>query len=136
MPVPKLSRGGRSFLREVAVVVLGVFIALVLEQMASSWRDRQRMQAIQAAMNEELADHAEVFAIRMRARPCIVAKLDALDALHARPGARGPWRNVDRPPFYFSSSGAWKSRVSDLLSRHIGPARLRIYGEAYQGMGQ
>jgi hypothetical protein len=136
MRLPRLSRSGRSFLREVAIVVLGVFIALVLEQLASNWRDRQRMGAIQAAMNAELADHAEVFAIRMRAQRCIAAKLDALDALLARPGVRGPWRNVDRPPFFFSGRGAWNSDASDLLSRHIGAARLRIYGEAYQGMEQ
>jgi hypothetical protein len=136
MRLPRLSRSGRSFLREVVIVVLGVFIALALEQFASSWRDRQRMGAIQAAMNAELADHAEVFTIRMRAQRCIIAKLDAIDALLARSGARGPWRNVDQPPFFFSSRGAWNSDASDLLSRHIGPARLRIYGEAYQGMEQ
>lgn len=136
MRLPRLSRSGRSFLREVVIVVLGVFIALSLDQLASSWRDRQRMGAIQAAMNAELADHAEVFAIRMRAQRCITAKLDALDALLTRTGARGPWRNVDRPPFYFSGRGAWNSDASDLLSRYIGAARLRIYGEAYQGMEQ
>ena len=134
MRLPKLGRSSRSFLREVVIVVLGVFIALALEQMASNWRDRQRMHAIQASMNEELADFAEVFAIRMRVRGCITARLDALDALLARPGARGPWRNVDRPPFFFSSRGAWNSDASDLLSRHIGPERLRLYGESYQGM--
>ena len=136
MRLPNMSRSGRSFLREVVIVVLGVFIALALEQLASGWRDRQRMGAMQAAMNEELADHAEVFTLRVQAQRCIVARLDALDALLARSGARGPWRNVDRPPFFFSSRGAWNSDASDLLSRHIGAERLRIYGEAYQGMEQ
>ena len=136
MRFPKLGRGGRNFLREVVIIVLGVLIALALEQMASNWRDRQRVNAMQASMNEELADFAEVFAIRMQVRGCITGKLDALDALLARPGARGPWRNVDRPPFFFSSRGAWNSDASDLLSRHIGPDRLRLYGESYQGMEQ
>ena len=132
----KLSRTGRSFVREVAIVVLGVFIALALEQVASNLRDRQRINAMRAAMNPELADHAEVYAVRMRIRDCISAKLDALDALLARPGASGPWRDVGRPPFFFSSRGAWNSDASDLLSRYIGPEQLRIYGEAYQGIEQ
>jgi len=136
MRLPKLSRGGRSFAREVAIVVLGVFIALALEQVASSFRDRQRMNAIRAAMNAELADHAEVYSVRMRIRDCIDGKLNALDALLARPGGRGPWRDVGRPPFFFSSRGAWNSDASDLLSRYIGPEQLRIYGEAYQGIEQ
>ena len=136
MRFPKLSRGGRSFVREVIIVVLGVFIALALEQVASNFRDRQRMNAMRAAMNTELADHAEVYAIRMRIRDCISAKLDALDALLARSGASGPWRDVGRPPFFFSSRGAWNSDASDLLSRYIGPEQLRVYGEAYQGNEQ
>ena len=136
MRVPKLSRSSRSFLREVVIVVVGVLIALALEQLASNWRDRQRTHAIEASMNEELADFAEVFVIRMRSRTCIVAKLDALDALLGRSGGRGPWRNVGRPSFFFSSRGAWNSDASDLLSRQIGPERLRLYGESYQGMEQ
>ena len=136
MRFPKLSHSSRDFLREVVIVVLGVFIALAMEQAASNWRDGQRTRAIEASMNEELADFAEVFMIRMRAKPCILAKLEALDALLARPGERGPWRNVGRPPFFFSSRGAWNSDASDLLSRHIGPERLRLYGESYQGMEQ
>ena len=136
MRLPKLSRSGRSFVREVVIVVLGVFIALALEQVASNLRDRQRMNAIRAAMNTELADHAEVYAIRMRIRDCVAAKLDALDTLLTRPGATGPWHDVGRPPFFFSSRGAWNSDASDLLSRYIGPEQLRIYGEAYQGIEQ
>ena len=136
MRIPRLGRRGQSFLREVLIIIVGVLVALALEQLASNWRDRQRMTAMTAAMNEELADHAEVFFVRMQVRGCITAKLDALDALLARPNAAGPWRHVGRPPFFFSSRGAWNSDASDLLSRHIGPERLRIYGESYQGMEQ
>jgi hypothetical protein len=136
MRIPKLGRSGRNYLREVTIIIVGVLIALALEQLASSMRDRARTRAIQASMNEEIADFAEVFSIRQQVSGCINAKLDALDDVLRRNGARGPWRNVGRAPFYFSSRGSWNSDASDLLSRHLGPERLRIYGEVYQGMEQ
>ena len=133
---PKLGRSSRSFVREVAIVLLGVLIALALEQLASDWRDARRAADIRASMNEEVADFSEVFRIRLAAAPCVAAKLDALDALLSQSGARGPWSNIGRPPFYFASLGAWNSDASDLLGRQLGPAKLRIYGEFYQGAEQ
>ena len=130
----RIGRGGRSFLREVIIIILGVLIALALEQLASNWRDRERVSDLRASMDEELADFADVLGIRLLASPCALAKLDAIDAVLGRSGASGPWRNVGRPPFFYSSRGAWNSDASDLMSRHLGPATFRTYGEVYQGM--
>jgi hypothetical protein len=94
------------------------------------------MEDIRASMNSEIADFAEVLSIRLRADSCIVRKLDALDQLLAHPERARGVRNVGRPPFYFSSRGAWNSDASDVLARYLGPERLRVYGEIYQGMEQ
>ena len=134
MRIPRLGRSGRNFVREVIIVLLGVLIALALEQLVTNLRDRARTSDIRASMNEEVADFAEVFTVRREASVCITAKLDALDDVLRRRGAQGPWRDVGRPPFYFSRRGAWNSDASDLLTRHLGPQRLRTYGEIYQGM--
>ena len=130
----RLGRSGRIFWREVMIIILGVLIALALEQLASNWRDRQRMGDIRASMDEELADFGDVLRIRLLAAPCATSKLDAIDAILGRSGASGPWRNVGRPPFFYSSRGAWNSDASDLMSRHLGPEIFRTYGEVYQGM--
>jgi hypothetical protein len=132
----RIGRRGGQFLREVLIIIVGVLIALALEQVASNWRDRQRTDNIRASMDEEIADFADILELRMRMTRCIDGKIDALEALLARPRATGPWRNVGRPPFFFSSQGAWNSDASDLLSRHLGPETFRIYGEVYQGIGQ
>src|SRR5687767_15169711 len=114
----KVGRGGRSFFREVAIIIVGVLIALALEQVASNWRDRQRTDNMRASMDEGIADFGDILSLRMRMTRCIDAKLTALDALLARSQPVGPWGNVGRPPFFFSSQGAWNSDASDLLSRH------------------
>lgn len=133
--MPKLGGSWGEFAREVVIVILGVLVALALEQVASNWRDRGRAADIRASMDEELADFVTVFDVRAAASRCIAAKLDALDlALAGNPTP--PFRNVGRPPFFFSSHGAWNSDAADLLARHIGPATLRTYGETYQGMAE
>lgn len=130
----RLGRRGRNYLREVSIVLLGVLIALALEQVALGWRERVRTEGLRASIDEELADFAEVATLRRELQDCILARLDAIDAVLATPGAAGPWRGVDRPPFFFTSRGAWNSDAADLLSRHFGARSYRIYGEIYQGM--
>jgi len=133
--MPKLGKSWGEFAREVAIVILGVLVALALEQVAANWRDRSRAEDIRASMDEELGDFVAVFGVRVAASRCIIAKLDALDAAlagHPVP----PFRNVGRPPFFFSSHGAWNSDAADLLARHLGPVTTRTYGEAYQGMAE
>jgi hypothetical protein len=50
-----------------------VLIALALEQGVTNLRDRARTADIRASMNEEVADFAEVFAIRVGVGRCITA---------------------------------------------------------------
>jgi hypothetical protein len=126
----------KSFIREIVIVVVGVLIALVLQELVSNRRDRQRTTAIRASMHEEIADFAEVLALRLRIHHCITAKLDALDAALRVNRAVGPWRNVGRPPFFFSSQGAWNSSATDLLSTQLPPDTFKAYGEIYQSMVQ
>lgn len=132
----RLRRSHRSFLREIAIVVAGVLIALVLQEMVSDWRDDRRSAAVRASMHEEIADFAEILRVRQLAAPCIAAKLDSLEAVLARSGGVGPWRNVGRPSYFFSSQGAWNGAASDLLSQQLPPRTFRAYGELYQGMSQ
>jgi hypothetical protein len=130
----RLSRSSRSFIREIVIVVAGVLIALVLQELVSDWRDERRTAALRASMATEIADFAEILALRMRAQPCIEAKLDAVEALLGRSGRTGPWRNVGRPSFFFSSQGAWNSAASDLLSTELSAETFRKYGEIYEGI--
>jgi hypothetical protein len=125
-----------NFAREVLIITIGVLIALGLEQVASGMRERQRVHDILASMKEELSAANAVFRIRLDASSCIDSKLDAIDAILDDRQSAGPWSSVGRPPFYFSSSGAWNSDVADLLSRHIGAAQFRNYGLAYKGVQQ
>ena len=132
----QLSRSGTSFLREIVIVVLGVLIALVMQEALGNWRDQQRTQTLLATMQEELSDNMEVLSLRLRVNPCMEAKLDSLDARLRRAGAGGPWTNVGRPPFFFSSQDAWNSSSVDLLSRQTNSKTYGKYSSLYRGMAQ
>jgi hypothetical protein len=131
----RLRRSHRNFLRELVVVVAGVVIALVLQAMASDWREARRSGAMRASMGEEIADFAEMLRIRQLATPCIADKLAQIEAALDGPES-GPWTNVGRPSYFFSSQGAWNGAAADLLATQLPHQTFRLYGEIYQGMGQ
>lgn len=125
----------RSLIAEFLVVMLGVLVALGLEQGVLNWQERQRVEDTLRAMNEELVDSMAVFHIRNEATPCITAKLDALDAWLADPAADASViADIGNPPYFFSSRGGWNSGSAELLARHRSPEIARTYGEVYQGM--
>lgn len=129
------SKRQRSLFAEFLVVMLGVLVALGLEQVVLDWQERQRVEDTLRAMNEELVDFTAVFRIRDQATPCINAKLDALDAWLAEADAAGPAiTHVGNPPYFFSSRGGWNSGSAELLARHRSPETALTYGELYQGM--
>lgn len=124
----------RSLIAEFLVVMLGVLAALGLEQAVLDWQERKRVEATLLAVNDEMVAFTAVFHIRNQARPCIDAKLDALDAWLAGGGvASAPVANIGQPPYFFSSRGGWSGASAELLARHRGPEVARNYGMVYEG---
>ena len=132
-PLPTREQEPRRFLLEFLSVTLGVLLALILEQVVSEWRERQRVGDQIASMKSEIADYMEIFNLRRRIDGCIARKLEALDA-HVGSGAAGPVRDVGRPSYFFSGRGAWNSDATGQLARHLGADTVQDYGEIYQGM--
>lgn len=130
---PEPESRGRRFFLEFLSVTLGVLLALILEQAATSWRERQRVADIRAAMDKEISDYAEIFHLRLRIDDCITSKLAALDT-HIGKGRSAPIYNVGRPSYFFSGRGAFSSDATEHLSRHLGADKVQMYGEIYQGM--
>ena len=133
---PSRRQALKRFFREFVSVMMAVLMALIVEQAAEYWRERERVLDTREAMNEEVADFAEIFTLRRRLDPCVQRKLDQLDAFLAGKGARAPLRNVGRASYFFSSRGAWNSNVADQIARHLGAKTVKQYGELYQGMNE
>lgn len=76
---PKPWHGLRAFLKEYAIIVLGVLTAITLEQTVEQLHWRHEVKMTHAALAEEMADDNAAFAFRIAARPCIERRLDFLE---------------------------------------------------------
>ena len=79
--LPKPLHGWREFAGEVAIIVLGVLIALAAEQMVERFSWNERAKAAQQAMSKELLwdDGPEVYQ-RAALHDCLQSKLDQIRA--------------------------------------------------------
>src|SRR4051812_25778872 len=134
-PPPRRQRL-KHFVREFLSVMMAVLLALIVEQAAEYWRERERVLDTRESMNEEIADFAEIFTLRKRLDPCVRRKLDQLGAFIEGRGPRAPVRDVGRPSYFFSGRGAWNSNVADQIARHLGANVVKQYSELYQGMNE
>jgi hypothetical protein len=79
--LPRWLHGWREFLKEYAIVVLGVLTALGLEQAVASAHDRRLAREARDAINRELQDDLDRVAYRARQSACNERRLDEIEAL-------------------------------------------------------
>jgi hypothetical protein len=135
---PKVPRGWRELAKEIAIIVVGVLIALFAEQVVQGWEWRHKVGVAKASMRHELLwdDGPQVYQ-RAAMHPCLVAHLDRIRAAAIGSGTRqeisrlidGYWvsiRTYDRLALDAANS-------SDVDS-HMPADELDLMSSAYQAM--
>jgi hypothetical protein len=132
--LPKPLHGWRAFAGEVAIIVLGVLIALGAEQVVETIHWRQRLHDSDRALELELGESVGQAIVRVRENSCVEQRLDwlavavdqAAASKHLPPIGRVP------PPIYFTwPSGAWQSMVSGDIANHEDREKLQALSGAY-----
>lgn len=127
--------GWRENVREIAIVVAGVFIALVAQQAIESWQWRQKVQAAEAAMKHELLwDNGPQLTMRAAVYPCMAARLDAIRAAVEGNRSRAEiWKEIDGywAGYFTYDSVAHDSVESSDVASHVPQAELQPYALAY-----
>jgi len=77
--LPKPLHGWREFVGEVAIIVLGVLIALGAEQVVQTVHERGELARILGALRGELADDRARWEDMRLQDPCTVSRMDAID---------------------------------------------------------
>jgi hypothetical protein len=77
--LPKPLHGWRAFFGEVAIIVLGVLIALAAEQAVETWRWSREVHETRLAADTELAHDLAVFEHRLGQKECVERRLADLD---------------------------------------------------------
>jgi hypothetical protein len=135
IPRARLRRNLRRSLGEVAIIVLGVLIALGLEQTVESWEWRNKVRAAEEAMLREIFwDNAPQMYQRVSLQPCINAQLDAIrtatEAGEERSRIAGLVANLFTPFVTYDTVAHENATASDIAS-HMARDRVSTWTQAY-----
>ena len=140
--MPKTSpnpwRDWRENARELAIVVVGVFIALVAQQLADDWQWRQKTGSAIAAMKHELLwdDGPQIYQ-RAIAHPCAIARLDAIRAAVETGKSRAEvWSLIESYGLGFVTydSAAHDAAVAADAFTHMSEAEAAPFANTYPSM--
>ncbi len=134
-PVEKPTRNWRDFLKEYAVIVVGVLTALAAQQAVEWWQWRSQVAQAKEVIATELASSVAGAISRVRVAPCVESRLDAvtdiLDAA-AKTGSLPPVGIIGQAPALLWSSGAWESVVASQTASHFPREQLANIARLYK----
>jgi hypothetical protein len=134
--LPKPLHGWRAFAGEVAIIVLGVMIALGAEQVVEDWHWRKEGMDAQRALDREAAYDLGAVEKRQQEVPCIDRRLREIrtlltgDASGLRSGSRGP---LGQPQLWRPRTDVWQVAVSGQAAEHMPLATRLGYAGLYGG---
>ena len=128
----------RENVREVGIVVLGVLIALVAQQLADDWQWRQKTRSAIAAMRHELLwDDGPQIYHRAISHPCAVARLDAIRAAVETGSSRAEVRKLIDSygiSFFTYDSAAHDAAVAADVFTHMSAEETASFANIYPSM--
>lgn len=132
--MPKPPQGWRDFFGEVAVIVVGILIALGGEALVQSWHDRHQAGKALEAIRDELVVNLGNMQSRIRTEGCIRRRLDQVAEFIDPPKGTRPTRPtwVGRPQVWLMQSSAAEAARAygslSLLPRDQQMAISAVYG--------
>lgn len=132
---PKPVHNWREFLKEYAIIVLGVMTALAAEQVVEWWHWRGQVAEARQVIATEMANNMVGAVLRLRTQGCIERRLDMLsDVLDtaSRSGQLPPVGDIGQPPPRQWRSGAWQSLVAAETATHFPRQQLADMASLYQ----
>jgi len=113
--LPKPLHGWREFAGEVGIIVIGVLIALGVQQIASAVHDRVSKHEAHEAVYAEIRQNLSYMKARMETQGCVERRLDEIGSLLAKAGD-GPispqpkW--IGQPAIWFNEDERWQAATA------------------------
>lgn len=130
-------QGWRSFLGEVAIIVLGVLIALGAQEILQSFNERRLAREARTNIRAELGSNLAGMKSRDRIEPCIQDRLNAVAAHldHIRDGVEAtPVTWIGRPQLWLMSTAAIEAAGSTGRLNLLPDSEQLDYAQAYSSM--
>jgi len=137
-PSPKPWHDWRNDGRELAIVVIGVLIALLAQQLVQDWEWKAKVAAAERAMRHEMLwDNGPQLYQRAAMHPCAVQRLDAIRAAVETGKPRGQVTTlIDSywaPYFSYDTIARDAANTSDVAS-HMPADTMDLYAIVYTQM--
>ncbi|MGJ3647990.1 hypothetical protein ACLB0R_05900 [Sphingomonas sp. GlSt437] len=131
---PKPVHNLREFLSEITVIVIGVLIALGLEQAVEAWHWYHQVETTEQALRADLLETYDTAADRIAITGCLEHRLDEIAAIVDQAGATGrlpPIGRLGSPPNFVGSQATWESALAGQTAEHLSVRRRRAYAAMY-----
>jgi hypothetical protein len=137
-PSPKRWHDWRNDGRELAIVVIGVLIALLAQQIVQDWEWKAKVAAAERAMRHEMLwDNGPQLYQRAAMHPCAVQRLDAIRAAVEAGKPRGQVTALTdsywAPYFSYDTIARDAANTSDVAS-HMPADTMDLYAIVYTQM--
>jgi hypothetical protein len=135
--VPKPLHGWREFAGEVGVIVLGVLIAIGLEQIVEAIHWRGEVRDARVAIEDDMGQSNRVFAYRVATHDCIARRLATLNAIIERAAKHQPVSLLGEVIPDIGNAlfkNAWETSRAAQTLMHFNRGTLRLYGSYYVGL--
>src|SRR6185503_13856129 len=132
---PKPVHNWREFLKEYAIIVLGVMTALAAEQVVEWFHWRSQVEGARKVIATETTNNLVGAIRRMRTVQCTEQRLDTLAKIlddASRSGSLPPVGYIGQPPRHRWPTGAWDSVVVSQTATHFPREQLAALGGLYK----
>jgi hypothetical protein len=132
----KPPHGWNAVAWELAIVTLGVLIALAAQQMADAWQWRQNVAVVRQSIMAELGNNRARWEENLVAVRCALQEIDKLDAWAAGPpGALPPDIRMIAGGRVFSTHKAnWVLATNSLTMNHFSMDEQLAFASLYDGI--
>lgn len=134
---PKPLHGWRVFAGEVSIIVLGVGIALIAQQIVDDWQWQSEVAEARKALRAEIAIAAGDVEARVALSGCVTRRAGDLEQWlksyrnHAEQALSGP---IGRPPSNPPISQAWETIKGSPVALHFPTEERLTYAGLYAGL--
>jgi hypothetical protein len=132
--LPKPVHGWREFAGEVAIIVLGVGIALGAEQVIEAAHWNHVVEAESQALGREVQEDRGTLMVRVMMQPCVDRRLAELAEVFRRHDAGQPLgliAPIGRPTIFTGSKSALEMATADQSLSHMSLVRKQAIFSAY-----
>lgn len=134
--LPKPLHGWREFAGEVAIIVLGVLIALGAEQVVEDWQWHQKVEVVRRSLMGELGNDRARWERDVSAGRCALADVDRLDtwAENGASGAARPVPALRSGNFLTMHTANWSLATGSETLDHFPVSEQLAFAALYNGL--